>query len=272
MNEEFNPYKILNVTESSLERHKDNVEKYLEDRKNQMIRLGVESEDIEKAYEILADKYKRNNYLEQIKKNRIFNEQELNKAYNFRNKYDEHIIKNFKFVKDEIKETTFKTGENSYIILKPTGEIVYDTALGLGDKVQEYEVSKVKNGIYTINKKKVYSNIDMQKLLETEIDEKGENVIKDPEYRNDVLRHLLSRERIKSCLEYNHGYLGEVVEKDYEDRLDPYTIKINREHYSAVMKYYGERSYEPRHAIKEEKAENKINDTKKDLEDDEFDR
>ena len=272
MNEEFNPYKILNVTESSLERHKDNVEKYLEDRKNQMIRLGVKTEDIEKAYEILADKYKRNSYLEQIKKNRIFNEQELNKAYNFRNKYDEHIIKNFKYVRDEIKETTFKTGENSYIILKPTGEIVYDTALGLGDKVQEYEVSKVKNGIYTINKKKVYSNIDMQKLLETEIDEKGENVIKDPEYRNDVLRHLLSRERIKSCLEYNHGYLGEVVEKDYEDRLDPYTIKINREHYSAVMKYYGERSDEPRHALTEEKAENKINDTKKDLEDDEFDR
>lgn len=272
MNEEFNPYKILNVTESSLERHKDNVEYYLKERKNQMERLGVKSDDIEKAYDILTNKYKRNSYLEEIRKNRIINEATLNKTYNFRDKYDEHMIKNFKYIKDDIKEVTFKTGENSFITLKPTGEIKYDTALGLGDKVQEYEVTKVKNGLYTINKKKVYSNIDMQKLTETEIDETGNEVIKDPEYRNDVLRHLLSSERIKSCVEYNHGYLGEVVEKDYEDRLDPYTIKLNRENYSAVMKYYGERSYEPRHAIKEERLENSIDNTKKDIEDDEWDR
>ena len=214
MNEEFNPYKILNVTENALEEHKENLEEYLNKRKEQLEKIGVDKASLENAYDILIDKHKRK-------------------------------------------------------------EIIYDTALGLGDKIQEYEVSKVKTGLYVVNKKKVYSNIDMQKLVETEIDEKGENVIKDPEYRNDVLRHLLSKERIKSCVEYNHGYLGEVVEKDYEDRLDPYTIKINREHYSAVMKYYGERSYEPRHAIKEGKEgkeENKINDTKKELEDDELDR
>lgn len=272
MNEEFNPYKILNVTENALEEHKENLEEYLNKRKEQLEKIGVDKASLENAYDILIDKHKRNSYIKELKKNILLNEQELNKTYNFREKYDENIIRKLKYVKDEIKETRFQTGENSFIVLKPTGEIIYDTALGLGDKIQEYEVSKVKTGLYVVNKKKVYSNIDMQKLLETEIDEKGENVIKDPEYRNDVLRHLLSRERIKSCLEYNHGYLGEVVEKDYEDRLDPYTIKINREHYSAVMKYYGERSYEPRHAIKEEKAENKINDTKKDLEDDEFDR
>ena len=60
----FNPYKILNVTEKTLKNHKDNLEEYLLQKKEELLELGVNTKELDQAYNILLDENRKKDFLE----------------------------------------------------------------------------------------------------------------------------------------------------------------------------------------------------------------
>lgn len=243
---ELNPYKVLNVTEKSLESHKENLKIYLEQRAREMLDLGGNPEKINKAYDILSNDAKRNQYLTEKQKNDYDKNIFLNRTYNFKEEFDESLIKEVRYSEDETKGIKIKFNDGKKVRLKVTGEIEFENCVGLQSKILEFEVSKFEKDICSIDKAKVYTNISLPELSEDNL-----------EYAKYVLTNLLSDERIKACTKFNHGYLGE-IEKD--SKTGKYSIEINKEPLSAVMKYYGEKSkeinedrnvYKSKHAIDE---------------------
>lgn len=276
---EFDPYKILNVTEGTLKKHKDNLDKYLAQRKEELINFGGNKEKIEMAYKILIDEDKKNKYLDLRKKLESNSNIFLNKAYNFRNKFDENLIKETKYIQDKVNPIEVFLEDGTTVKLNETGEIIYKNCMGLKSKILEFELTKSRNGLNIINKKKIYSNISLAELNQN-----------NPEYQYYTLFHLLSDERAKACIEFNHGYLGE-LERDEETGI--YSIKVNPESFSAVMKFYGEKNkeiiddkekkqYTPRHAKMEKENIVRLGDlsylnnnskhAKEDISDDDFER
>lgn len=248
---ELNPYKVLNVTEKSLESHKENLKIYLEQRAREMLDLGGNPEKINKAYDILSNDAKRNQYLTEKQKNDYDKNIFLNRTYNFKEEFDESLIKEVRYKEvryseDETRGIDIEFNDGKKVRLKVTGEIEFENCVGLQSKILEFEVSKFEKDICSINKAKVYTNISLPELSEDNL-----------EYAKYVLTNLLSDERIKACTKFNHGYLGE-IEKD--SKTGKYSIEINKEPLSAVMKHYGEKSkeinedrnvYKPKHAIDE---------------------
>lgn len=275
----FNPYKILNVTEETLKNHKDNLEEYLLQKKEELLKLGVNTKELDQAYNILLDENRKKDFLETRERLQVKSNVYLNKAYNFRSKFDETLIKETKYVDSTAKHLEVLLEDGTTLKLKETGEILYKNCMGLQSKMSEFELTKIRNGLNIINKKKVYSNISLAELKQN-----------NSEYQYYTLFHLLSDERAKACIEFNHGYLGE-LERDEETGL--YYIKVNPESFSAVMKFYGEKNkkisddkeknqYIPRHAKRKNENIVRLGDlsylnnnpkhAKEDISDDDFER
>lgn len=275
----FNPYKILNVTEETLKNHKDNLEEYLLQKKEELLKLGVNTKELDQAYNILLDENRKKDFLGTRERLQVKSNVYLNKAYNFRSKFDETLIKETKYVDSTAKHLEVLLEDGTTLKLKETGEILYKNCMGLQSKMSEFELTKIRNGLNIINKKKVYSNISLAELKQN-----------NSEYQYYTLFHLLSDERAKACIEFNHGYLGE-LERDEETGL--YYIKVNPESFSAVMKFYREKNkkisddkeknqYIPRHAKRKNENIVRLGDlsylnnnpkhAKEDISDDDFER
>lgn len=203
---------------------------YLGNKKERMLKLGVNPEILDKAYEILINPEKRKAYLRTKEEKSV----PKNSAYNFKDRYDENLIGNLEYKPEkELRQYTFELGENLTIFLTPTGEISYKTSLGLENNIQEFKLTKLREGKKVIDNETIYSNISINELTRDKAHNPNIN------YKTYVLYHLLSDERVKACLPYNHGYLGDIYENNNGENIG---IRLDIENYSAVMKYYGERN------------------------------
>lgn len=204
-------------------------------------KIELEIRDIEEAYEQIKDRESREKYnmrLDKIKEKRMreIQEEQEKRKYDCSMKYDESILdKNAPPChKTHTKNVFFhelqdKNGE--VIRIAETGRINYTNFTSVYKaNVDEYLVRRMING--EEKQDYIYGNISM---FDLSIDKHTGKPI-NPEYYDLIVNEVLSRESIRACVKYNHGYIGEIekTKQGYERAFN------NRERISAVMKVYGE--------------------------------